>query len=345
MANTTPFEKQIKRAVKFEDVKELIHLCNDNSKKTEILKFKENNGKKLIHYAAIFGSVELLKILVDLGADLKEKVRYSSDVGENVLHLACRHAKIEAVDYLLRCMPMLSSEKTIKTGHECKYKNAFYFAAKSESPEIVKCLIKTGGMNINEIFPDGKTPLLTLLVENDHNGAEVLCQCGANVNLGRLERGLKALQYAAENSYSGEMIKVLIKYGANVNESWSSRKTGLYQQPLFMALKKGNDENAKVLLECGADVNAGGRTSNTAMGWIGCFSLAAKRCPSLIPEFLKHGANPNECHNGQTILMVAMDNCLHDKATIEALVKAGANINKGRCGKTAIQCCETYGNI
>ncbi|CAC5420625.1 unnamed protein product [Mytilus coruscus] len=64
-------------------------------------------------------------------------------------------------------------------------------------------------------------------------------------------------------------------------------------------------------------------------------------CPSLIEDFLKHGANPNVDHESSSVLMIAFDHA--KRKDIIALIRAGAS--KGGAGKIAIQCCKSYSEL
>lgn len=172
-------------------------------------------------------------------------------------------------------------------------------------------------------------------MENHYEAAKCLCQCGADVNLGFQGQNFRPIHHLAKRRNGTDMLKLLLKHGANVNEHWGSSPYG--HQPLFLALENGLSKNAKILLEEGA--NASFKGSLTKTECIDSFCLAAMKCPSLIQDFLKHGANPDAEHKDSSVLMIAFDNRAERKDLI-ALIKAGAR--KGRNGKTAIQCCKDY---
>ncbi|CAC5361480.1 unnamed protein product [Mytilus coruscus] len=345
MATDSPCEDEIKRAIKKKDVETILRLCDDSSYRKSILDFRKD-GRRLVHLAAQFGSVILLEKLRSIGSELTV---LSHDTYEHhngglytTLHIACACGHIEVVKYLLQTVQNVSFKNlaTIQ-GKDKNYRNAFYYAAQSGSVEVVKCLQTLGKLDINEILPHKKTTLSVVVAEQDSASAQILCECGANVNLGTFERGLKPIQYIVEKPNSAEIIKVLLNFGANVNEPWErhSRRSWLRQSPLFMALKHGFADNAKILIEGGANVSFVGQGAN--LGSISCFSLAAKRCPALISEFLKHGADPNESLNDQSLFMMAMDDYASND-TIKAFVEAGADVNQHRNGKTLIQSCTCY---
>ncbi|XP_052064145.1 uncharacterized protein LOC127704231 isoform X2 [Mytilus californianus] len=345
MATDSPCEDKIKRAVKKKDVETILRLCDDISYRTSILNFRKD-GRRLVHVAAQFGSVILLEKLCSIGSDLTvlshDTYEYHNGGLDTTLHIACACGHIEVVKYLLQTVQNVSFKNvaTIKDKDK-SYRNAFYYAAQSGSVEVVKCLQTLGKLDINEILPHNRTTLSVVVAETDSASAQILCECGANVNLGTFERGLKPIHYIVEKPNSAEIIKVLLNFGANVNEPWEkhSRRSWLRQSPLFMALKHGFADNAKILIEGGANVSFVGQGAN--LGSISCFSLAAKRCPAIISEFLKHGADPNESLNGQSLFMMAMDDYASSD-TIKAFVEAGADVNQNRNGKTLIQSCTCY---
>ncbi|XP_063399773.1 ankyrin-3-like [Mytilus trossulus] len=332
---------EIQSAVNSQNVEELLQLCTNPAHKEAVLKYNESNGRKLIHYAASFGSLGLLKSLVDLGADLKSTTN-DFDGGQNILHIACENGKLNIVEYVLQTVRENSFRNTLTKDYSGKnHKSALYYAAKSGCEDIVR-LLKSAGLNINEQFPNKKTALYTLIIENEYAGAEILCRNGANPSIGIVGRGLQSIHYMAERKEGNKFLPLLLKYGANVNEPWGRKPYG--QQPLFIAIKTGMEGNAKILLEAGANVSFRGKPSDKAIGWIGSFCFAAMKCPSLIPDFLKYRADPNEVHeqSGKSVLLLAMDNHAR-KDDVIALIKAGAS--KGRLGKTAIQCCKSYGQL
>ena len=125
--------------------------------------------------------------------------------------------------------------------------------ASSNSLENAKILI-ANGVKVNEPANDGMTPFLqaTLGVSSGKvpiEMCELLRKNGAKVNA-ELKRksalGWNALHYAAANGDS-ELVKYLIKYGANVNKA-----TGEGSSPLFLAKLGGYDDIVKILKNAGA---------------------------------------------------------------------------------------------
>jgi ankyrin repeat protein len=125
--------------------------------------------------------------------------------------------------------------------------------ASSNSLENAKILIANGA-RVNEPANDGMTPFIqaTLGVSSGKvpiEMCELLRKNGAKVNA-ELKRksalGWNALHYAAANG-DAELVKYLIKYGANVNKA-----TGEGSSPLFLAKLGGYDDIVKILKNAGA---------------------------------------------------------------------------------------------
>jgi len=125
--------------------------------------------------------------------------------------------------------------------------------ASSNSLENAKILIANGA-KVNEPANDGMTPFLqtTLGVSSGKvpiEMCELLRKNGANINA-ELKRTSAmrwtALHYAAVNG-DAELVKYLIKHGANVNKA-----TGEGSSPLFLAKLGGYDDIIKILKNAGA---------------------------------------------------------------------------------------------
>jgi len=125
--------------------------------------------------------------------------------------------------------------------------------ASSNSLENAKILIDNGA-KVNEAANDGMTPFLQATLGFSSGKVpieicELLRKNGANVNA-ELKRpsamGWTALHYAAANG-DAELVKYLIKSGANVNKA-----TGEGSTPLFLAKLGEYNEVIKILKNAGA---------------------------------------------------------------------------------------------
>ena len=125
--------------------------------------------------------------------------------------------------------------------------------ASSNSLENATILISNGA-KVNEAANDGMTPFLqaTLGVSSGKvpiEMCELLTKNGANIHAElKKQSALKwtALHYASANG-DAELVKYLIKHGANVNKA-----TGEGSSPLFLAKLGGYDDVVKILKNAGA---------------------------------------------------------------------------------------------
>ena len=125
--------------------------------------------------------------------------------------------------------------------------------ASSNSLENAKILIANGA-KVNEAANDGMTPFLqaTLGVSSGKVPIEMcdlLRKNGANINASLQRKsamGWTALHYAVVNG-DAELVRYLIKHGANVNKA-----TGEGSSPLFLAKLGGYDDIVKILKNAGA---------------------------------------------------------------------------------------------
>jgi hypothetical protein len=202
-------------------------------------------------------------------------------------------------------------------------------------------LLLSHGYSANLMDRNRSTALINTVVLGDYELAEVLCRHGANVNLGMHENSYKAIHWASQKDCNANMIKLLIKHGANINLTW---RRG--QRAIHLALKHYRTENAKVLLDAGADISGTIRLSNPRCFYIPTICLAAYRCPSLVPHFLLQGANPNEVHSrsSMSVLEILIENNA-SREVLQSVIQAGADINRDCSGKTAIQCCRKLGKL
>jgi ankyrin repeat protein len=131
-------------------------------------------------------------------------------------------------------------------------KTALLWAASNSLPNA-KILVANGA-SVNEAANDGMTPFLeaSLGVSSGKVTIEMLDLLrtnGANINAALTKKsatGWTALHYAAING-DVELVKYLIKYGANVN-----KPTGEGSTPLYLAQLGKHEEIIKILKSAGA---------------------------------------------------------------------------------------------
>ncbi|XP_062578329.1 putative ankyrin repeat protein RF_0381, partial [Saccostrea cucullata] len=338
-------ERKLIRAVMEENVEELEQICvslptdfniNDVFEKSYTL-YGSLEETPLLYLACCAKNSDILKILVKYGGDL-----YINKLdGTNIFHYACGNKNLDVMKFILEeCSDVDFLHTFSNNGNDMLSFVADSFEEnQKEAQVLIECLASKGKFNINRIQGDGFTVLLKAVSLNRCELADILCQLGGDVNFGYLN-SLKAIQWVSMQCGYHNMIQILINHGANKNEIWRG------QRPIHLALSRGLTENATVLMRAGVDISGSIKLHYPKKMWISTFCLAAWRCPTLIPEFLALGASPNEMDRstGYSVIEFALEgNASRD--VIKSLLQAGADINRGCPGKTAIEFCKSIDQL
>jgi ankyrin repeat protein len=224
--------------------------------KTAEVNQRDKRGSTPLMYAAAFGNVESMKLLIDSGADVNVKNAFDATA-----LMWCAH-DVDKVRLLL--------SKGANVNVRSKQGNtALIIAAADGASDVVKLLIDKGADLSTADAPrvpkrmDIPNALIAAAYANDFTTVKLLLEKGADVNA-KDETGITALMNAAAED-NPEMVKLMLARGADVNAV--STKTagsvvkngqinlGLYT-PLIMAATYAGPETIKILLDHGAKVNA-----------------------------------------------------------------------------------------
>uniref|UniRef100_A0A3P9N6K5 DNA polymerase kappa n=1 Tax=Poecilia reticulata TaxID=8081 RepID=A0A3P9N6K5_POERE len=167
---------------------------------------KDKYGMAPIHLAAWFGSLEILKLLVQAGAEQKVE----NEEGLNIMHCAAINNHTEIVEYIINDMQMKELNKEDQSGHR-----PFALAAEHGSIEMLKILMEPYNMATMKPNKRGDTPL-HLAARNGHlDAVQLLLQSFDSRDEVNMD-GETALYQAADKSQE-ECVLALLDAGCDPN--------------------------------------------------------------------------------------------------------------------------------
>ncbi|AFZ07220.1 serine/threonine protein kinase [Oscillatoria nigro-viridis PCC 7112] len=270
--------------------------------------------QNLLHFA---GSKEVAELLIAKGADVNAK----GGCGWTPLHIAATLDRIKVAQTLIA----KGADINAWTGSQYFNRTPLFFAG---SPEMAKLLIAKGA-DVNAKNKNGLTPLHTA---RSKAIAQILLAAGAKINIkednARNGKDRTLLHNAAKIGFK-ELVQQLINDGANVVVRDSYKRT-----PLHYATTK---EVAALLM---LDINAMDKSGNTPL------HLAVDRGSQDIAELLiANGASVNARNEkGQTPLYRAIAIGHNEIAAL--LINNGTDVNNiDGSGTTPLHKAAHYGNV
>lgn len=304
-----------------------------------------------LHYAAHLGDLELVRKLVELGADIDARNRFN----QNPLLYAAYEGRVDVCRYLL--------EKGAAFDFQDNRGNTpILFAARQNHLEVVRMLIEKGAA-VDLKGNAGATPLFHAAARGNLEILKMLRIEGAAIGTAD-DNGLVPVLAALNGGY-GEVVAYLVEKGAiegftagQFNDLMHGAAAAGLDDLAELAVERGADtrsrtENGRTLLhsavaggsralakkamEVGIDVDEADNTGRTAL------HLASRGDAGLTEFLLKEGADPNaRTGDGTTPYIIAEDGC-HDEI-MALLVKGGAKKSapeplplKGRNGKGPVE--------
>jgi ankyrin repeat protein len=198
-------------------------------------------------------------------------------------------------------------------------------AAAAENTELLTAIrqgdlaaVKTSlahGADVNARDAKGATALMYAAIYGDLECVNLLLDKGADPNSSN-DLGINPLMWAASDLGK---VRTLIVHGAGVN----ARSNYGYTALSVAAASPGNLPTVLLLLNKGADVKAVDKDGVGAL-WLAC----ARGDSQIVEELLRRGADPNEKHLRLTETALMWASKLNRPASVQALLKAGADVNQ-----------------
>ncbi|KAL1124065.1 hypothetical protein AAG570_001835 [Ranatra chinensis] len=308
-------------------VVEMPNICDVN--------LQDSIGRCAIHYAAEYGHVNAVKLLINAGA----KVDMGDVDSLTALHLAANKGHYSVVETLLTSGALVNCKTTDKL-------SALHYAASRGHARIVQILIDRGA-NVDSLDATDRTPLKLAVSRNLYDVAKVLVERGARVNIEDiksytplceavwqksvkmaellLDAGAKLtptpylLHYAILHQHY-EMVELLLRYGSLVNIRDNHGNT-----PLITASITSQTKMVKLLLSYGAHVDCCGSTSektplSAAIAWSGHTS------EDVVRALVEGGADlDRECWAESPLSSALLNNKLK---VAGLLISLGADVTK-----------------
>ncbi len=273
---------------------------------------KDDFERTPLIYAAGFGDAEMIKFLLDNGADPDIKGQgMLVKKKQTALELAVYLERSENVKVLKAHSVKIDPEKQEKVNGQ------FLKAVKKGKIKKVKELLENGA-DIGAKDETDTTALMYAAWGGFSETTKLLIEKGADVNAVN-KSGFGVLGRAAELGLSAEVVKLLVEAGADVNgKTCLCKKEG---SPLMGAAMSGHTEIARILVEAGADVDAKDMNGETALMAASTFGHA-----DIAGLLIGKGADVNAKGYDEESSLFMASNWGHME-TVKLLVDAGADVN------------------
>ena len=212
---------------------------------------KDAEGQTPLMFAAAFGSLDAMKLLIANGADPKAV----SEAGVTALHLAAGDAR--------KVRLLLEGGVDVNKSSLIGRTPLLVAAGTYGSIETVKLLLEKGA-DVNAQDANGLTPLVAAASVNDAAVVKLLIEKGADINArATVGSAVTALMGAASNG-NADLTRLLLARKADVRAISPDRSGSAKNGPvafgnvtaLHLAIGKRDVETVRLLLDAGAAVNA-----------------------------------------------------------------------------------------
>jgi ankyrin repeat protein len=292
------------------------------------------NEESLLHFSVINRSTELVRLMLEKGADPNSEPEWPP-TQRTPLQLAALQGKRDVCDVLL------SAGADVNRGPV----TPLLLAAAAGGPEIAELLLERGAAldiwsacalgregDVRRLLTEqavlleardryrGRTPLSWAVHGGDAALASMLLEHGAQVSARSIATG-----YTDECEYYGPI---------DVNKQPSAT---LGETPLHIAVRSGRGDVVSLLLDHGAEINAHEAGYQDVAGMTPLHAAASRGDVELVKLLLDRGAAiDSEDSEGTTPLHLALVH--HD--VVELLVTRGAKVTgANRQGRSVVDCC------
>ena len=274
----------------------------------------------LLHIAAAVGSVAVVELLLERGADVEQR----DGVRMTPLGVACRAGHMDVVDLLVRngASVLAKDSRGRSTLFEASYgghtevvrfllglgvlrvddkdvneDTPLDVACKNRFLDVVKVLVEEGGANVDVNGRRANAPLYWACYSGDAEIVAYLIESGAWEKASKVGRVWGGGMIAAAQGGYVDVVRMLLEFGVGANGVDVGGKSVLVRASL-----NGYADVVRILLDQGGvDVNAVGRRGATALAWASGWGKEG-----VVRVLLEGGADPGIVNDrGETPLDLA----------------------------------------
>ncbi|KAF5892576.1 ankyrin repeat and SOCS box protein 2-like, partial [Clarias magur] len=232
------------------------------------------DGWTALHESVSQNDLEICEVLVEHGAEISPRNIY----GVTPLFLAAQCGRLEPLRFFIKKGADVNSEA--KDGA-----TALYEACRSDHSDIVECLLAQSA----DTNRPGKDGLLPLHIAAKHGNERIISKLIPITSMTEIQRsGISPVHLSAESNEDGAL-ELLIHSGFDVNFLLSPDRSCMYEDrrvsALYFAVENRKVEAARMLLDAGADPN---------LDPFNVLLLAVRQGHvRMVTLLLEHGANVN----------------------------------------------------
>ena len=303
----------VSKAIRVGDVNNFIAAYTEHG--LQVNSVLRPRGYRLLHVAAREGSLEIVKHLIDSGAEVNATTEYDTTpldeaTSKEVIELLEQAGATYGEGFRIGVVPTWRD-----IPDTLDLRAALFAAAEEGATEEVVRLLALDGTNISAKDNEGWTALMYAALEGNTEIVKLLLERDANIET-QDNNGWTALMIAAGGGNT-EIVELLLERDANIeakdNHGWTA---------LMYAALEGNTEIVNLLLE--RDANIETQDNN---GWTALMIAARWGNIEIVELLLERGADINAKNDdGWTALMCAarwgnkkiVELLLEHKAKVEA---------------------------
>jgi ankyrin repeat protein len=306
--SATASAEAYRHAIRSNDLKALQEISRSG-----VAEVKDSLNWTPLHYAALYGSPEAVRIVLKAGGDPNARSRsQATPLMFGAYSLEKTRLLVESGGDINATANDGSTSLWVATGAQGNERTVRYLLEKGANPkeirpnggdyliraaahedgEVIRLLLQKG-LDPHRAMKTGDTALTESFNFSDHQKARILVEAGADVNAantfvatvknGPVENfGITPLMLAAMFD-EPDGISALVKAGAKVDTKDHRQMTALM---MAVATDRANPANVRRLINAGADLNVTDRYGETALDWAQKY-----RNPEVLAALEKAGAN------------------------------------------------------